>query len=74
MMTVRSFRDRRGPGHGRRLDIKIEDRGGQIQRAACVGDVNDAADPALDRRRAEQPVQACAFLRTSKFSIPGSRL
>ncbi len=27
-----------------------------------------------DRRRAEQPVQACGFLRTSKFSLPGSRL
>src|SRR5829696_5764282 len=37
-------------------DVEVEDGRRHIQRAAGVGDVDDAADPPLDRGRAEQQV------------------
>src|SRR5215218_2132582 len=37
-------------------DVEVEDRRRHVQRAAGVGDVDDAADPALDGSRAEQQV------------------
>src|SRR5215211_7891566 len=38
-------------------DVEVEDGRRHIQRAAGVGDVDDAADPALDRGRAEQQIR-----------------
>ena len=58
----RSAGDRRHPAVGRhragrrRADVEVEDRRRQVERAAGVRDVDDAADAALDRRRAEQQV------------------
>src|SRR5215207_9525570 len=37
-------------------DVEVEDGGRQVQGGAGVGDVDDAADPPLDRGRAEQQV------------------
>ena len=46
----------RRPG-GRGRDVEVEDRRGQVERAAGVRDVDHPADPALDRRGAEQQVR-----------------
>ena len=40
----------------RRTDVEIEDGRRQVQRAARVRDIDDAADAPLDRSRAEQQV------------------
>src|SRR5262245_54625748 len=40
----------------RRTGVEVEDLGGQVERAAGVGDVDDAADPPFDGGRAEEQV------------------